>query len=524
MNRLKDAALSGKDRFVSLNFKLTVVIVIAAVLTLGIFFVCSLIEKKVADGVFKAGSVKTRFINNRYDELKRYISQNDVKATDVDALAIWLKKQRYTDLVVYGIDGSVYSSNWVVDSAGHVSTENSSISQITKEDEGTRPKMKNELRIDAGHFKSDVMNRNIRFADGWYYVFIDVHYELAWNRIMNIVIIVFSALVFFLVLLGYNRNVLRRISKLSDDVGIISDGFLNYKIQPGLNDEIGSLARSVETMRSSLAEQMENEKAAINANAELITSMSHDIRTPLTSLIGYLDIIADGRYESVEQLKKYTESCKDKAFQLKGLSDKLFNYFLVFGGEDRDDEIEVIDGGILFQQLLGEHISEVITRGFQAELLYNVPENTMLRTDLSAIMRVFDNLFSNIMKYANIRFPVLIKADLTHDGISMIFQNHIRQSAKKVESTKIGVKTCRKICQDLGAGFHATEKELIYTTVILFPVMPQEEAKIAAAVADAEVREENEERISDKEQANSDEVKTIQIRDADSGNTVHIEL
>ena len=54
--------------------------------------------------------------------------------------------------------------------------------------------------------------------------------------------------------------------------------------------------------------------------------------------------------------------------------------------------------------------------------------------------------------------------------------------------------------------------------------MPQEEAKIAAAVADAEVREENEERISDKEQANSDEVKTIQIRDADSGNTVHIEL
>ena len=523
MNRLKNAALSRKDRFVSLNFKLTVVIVFAAVLTLGTFFVGGLIEQKIADSVFKADDMKARFINSRYDELETYISQKSVKATDGDALYVWLKKQRYTDLVVYDSDGAVYSSNWVVDSAGHVSTDNTS-GTTTSEDEGTQPKVKNELRIDAKHFKADVMNRKIRFADGVYYVFVDVHYELAWNRIMNIVIIVLSALVFFLVLLGYNRSVLRRISKLSDDVGIISDGFLNYKIPPGLNDEIGSLARSVETMRASLAEQMENEKAAINANAELITSMSHDIRTPLTSLIGYLDIIADGRYESAEQLEKYSKSCKDKAFQLKGLSDKLFNYFLVFGGEDRDDEIEVIDGGILFQQLLGEHISEVISRGFQAELLYNVPENTMLTTDISAIMRVFDNLFSNIMKYANIRFPVLIKSDLTEDGISMIFQNHIRQSAKKVESTKIGVKTCRKICQDLGASFRATEEELIYTTEILFPVMPQEEAKIAAAVADAEVREENEERISDKEQENSEEVKTIQIRDADSGNTVHIEL
>ena len=66
---------------------------------------------------------------------------------------------------------------------------------------------------------------------------------------------------------------------------------------PTDNDEIGRLAESVDAMRDSIVDRLNSEKKAWDANTQLITAMSHDIRTPLTSLIGYLDIIGTGKYK-----------------------------------------------------------------------------------------------------------------------------------------------------------------------------------------------------------------------------------
>ena len=68
--------------------------------------------------------------------------------------------------------------------------------------------------------------------------------------------------------------------------------------------------------------------------------MSHDIRTPLTTLIGYLDILDSGDYRSQEELERYIGNCKQKALQLKDLSDKMFQYFLVFGRDSLEMENE----------------------------------------------------------------------------------------------------------------------------------------------------------------------------------------
>ena len=76
-------------------------------------------------------------------------------------------------------------------------------------------------------------------------------------------------------------------------------------------DEIGTLAASVDSMRNSIVETMRSEKAAWNSNTALITAMSHDIRTPLTSLVGYLDIIEGGKYKSEEELIHYIKSSRE---------------------------------------------------------------------------------------------------------------------------------------------------------------------------------------------------------------------
>ena len=473
------------DQFSSLNFKMTVAILIAAVLALGFFTAGMFFRSQLVNVYLKEDRVKKSVVNERFEKFQEFIEEYNVSTSDASLLQKWVDTEDYTQLVISDLSGELFTYGWLVDSTGSVvtdeivesETEDQTESLGDSEETGTAilgtlpgfPEAK-ESNIDKESFSEDLYNRIVKFSDGEYYVFINVYFEYRWERIINILVAVLTVLIFVLIILWYNKATIRRIINLSDEVRTIKDGVLDHPFSPKYKDEIGDLANSVDELRKSLIDKTASEKAAMDANTELITSMSHDIRTPLTSLIGYLDIIAGGKYRSQEELDKYIGACKERATRLKDLSDKLFNYFLVFGEQEKELDLEVVDGGVFFRQIIGEHLTEVEAYGYKINLQYNVPDGVMINIDVSAVMRVFDNLFSNINKYASDRFPVEIKADYLLGKIKIIFQNHISDEAKLVESTKIGVKTCKKICEDHGATFKAMEEERIYTTEILFPV------------------------------------------------------
>ncbi len=470
--------LRRRSHFISLNIKLTAIILIAAGLAIGIYAVSHIFEDWAGQKFFNDTQIKTRLVDDRYKTLTDYVKKNDVKGSDAKALQDWIDSERYTQIVVYNGEKATFTSGLSMDKNGQVSVDSQNLDQGGQfgSSGSNVPKVKIITNQTAKTFKPDLYNRVVRFSDGWYYVYINVNNEQGWYRLMDVISVIVAIGVFFVIILSYNKWVLRRIFSVSDDVRLISEGELDHSMPADAKDEIGDLVTSVEIMRQSLLEKMQSEQAAKDANTELITSMSHDIRTPLTSLIGYLDIIAGGKYKSQEEFEKYIASCKDKAFQLKGLSDKLFNYFLVFGDEEETREFEPMDGGILFRQMIGEHIMELERYGYTVNTQYTIPDQTMIRVEIDGLMRVFDNLFSNMMKYASTDFPIEIKASLIQGKIKLIFQNHIVTEARAVESTKIGVKTCRKICEDHHAAFRAMEEERIYTTEILWPTMPKAEA------------------------------------------------
>ncbi len=472
MSRVDEVLRSlTRRRFFALNFKMIMVILTAAVIAIGAFFGLTVLEEHMAQDFYLSESAQKRLTDNAYDSLTTYIQKNHVKASDTQKLNAWLEEQDYTQLIVYDNKHDIYSAGFVLDSsdASAVSQDSQSTALHNKADAADADP--EEGRIRADRFQADLYNRIVSFADGRYYVFIKVTEEISWYNTMNILNVVISAMLFLFVILIYNTLIIRRIGQLSEEVQQISEGDLDLAIHVGHNDEIGNLAASVDSMRDALIERMNNEREAWDANTQLITAMSHDIRTPLTSLIGYLDIIESGKFDSEEERSRYIASSREKAFQLKELSDKLFRYFLVFGREEAERDMELVDGGILFQQLLVEHVAETTGYGYRVNLQYNIPEGVLVRVDISSVQRLFDNLFSNLMKYADRRFYIEIKADLIRDKVKLILSNHIQEETKKVESTKIGVKTCKKICTDMGCSFHAMEEEKIYTTEILVPVV-----------------------------------------------------
>lgn len=106
----------------------------------------------------------------------------------------------------------------------------------------------------------------------------------------------------------------------------ISSGHYDHRIPFDLNGDLGKLIRSINALVDSTVEAIEEERRIEQSKDELITNVSHDIRTPLTSIIGYLGLIEEGKYSNEEELLKYTHTAYLKSKQMKLLVDDLFEY------------------------------------------------------------------------------------------------------------------------------------------------------------------------------------------------------
>ena len=137
--------------------------------------------------------------------------------------------------------------------------------------------------------------QEILCSDGVAYAFIYISADYYFN-IGRIFALGIAVICFFLIFLPYIYHVVHRITRLSKDMEILSGGDLSYKIISTGGDELAELGRDIEGMRCSVLEQMARESESVLANSQLITSLSHDLRTPLTKLTGYLEILQHKKY------------------------------------------------------------------------------------------------------------------------------------------------------------------------------------------------------------------------------------
>lgn len=455
---------------------MTAAVVVGIFLAVCTYFACSWFANYISVLNYTSEEAVERNISKAFSDLEDYIEENHAKATDTELLRKWTEDQGYTYLYIWDENAVVLDIGWAVGTDTETDTSDSIVYELAP--------IGNGKRINRETFKEDLQNRIIDFEDGEYYVYIDIYRQEHWFEVMDVVSLSLSFMVLLFFLLFYHSRIVKRITSLAAEVGRVRDGDLDYHIVGSSNDEISLLAESVDDMRNAILQKHRSEKEAWEANSQLITSMSHDIRTPLTSMIGYLDIIEGRKYEDQEALERYISSCREKAFQLKDLSDKLFQYFLVFGNKQNAQELELMDANILFQQLLSEHCAEIISYGYKVEFFYNIPE-VSVRIDISGLQRLFDNIFSNIMKYADKQEVVCIYAETEGDYVKILAINGMPEEVKKVESTRIGLKTCEKICSDLGGEFSYDEQDRMFTVRVLLPIAQVTEEEIKAEATES---------------------------------------
>lgn len=177
----------------------------------------------------------------------------------------------------------------------------------------------------------------------------------------------------------------------------ISNGHYDHRIPFELKGDLGRLITSINALVDSTVEAIEDERRIEQSKDELITNVSHDIRTPLTSIIGYLGLIEEGKYSNEEELLKYTQIAYSKSKQMKVLVDDLFEYTKVRQADTPLYNVS-FDMNQLLEQLVVDYELEASKTGRVIEFLPSQP-CLFMSGDTEKLVRVLDNLLSNALKY-----------------------------------------------------------------------------------------------------------------------------
>lgn len=287
----------------------------------------------------------------------------------------------------------------------------------------------------------------IDLTDGSVVVAISEYTENLYYAAFSLISMIAAGLTLVLVLVRYIRIIIKRIKRFESDVTIVSEMDMNYEIISDGRDEIATLSGKVETMRQTMLDHIRSEQEAREANTELITSISHDLRTPLTVLMGYIEMMKD-RGGSDETMMSYIEATENTALRLKQLSDDMFKYSLAFGDTKKSVRLEEYDVITLIDQLLAEHILLMSEQGYELRLETvgsRISEGSRVLTDPTNLMRIVDNVFSNMSKYADKEYPVTLSMGVVDSRLTLESKNKIRRDTEGAESNGIGLKTCVRL-------------------------------------------------------------------------------
>lgn len=193
------------------------------------------------------------------------------------------------------------------------------------------------------------------------------------------------------------RRVKKQISEMSDALADVKDGNGNRRILSASNELIAPLTYEINDIIVSYENRLSAFRQTDETNRQLMTSLSHDVRTPLTTLIGYLDAAHKGIVTGKDR-DDYIETASRKAHDLKEYIDVLFDWFK-FNSDEFAMEINTIEAGELTRDILIDWIP--IFEDKQIEYHIDIPEQPFrVKLDTDGYMRILNNLIQNVIAHS----------------------------------------------------------------------------------------------------------------------------
>ncbi len=300
------------------------------------------------------------------------------------------------------------------------------------------------------------------------------------NMLYEMLILVISITVVtgLLLTLWIYRSVLRPLRKLKKATNYISEGNLDFTIEAYNQDEFGELMTDFELMRKKLKESVEVNLANDMESKELISNISHDLKTPITAIKGYVEGIMDGVADTPAKMDKYLKTIYNKANDM----DRLIGELTIFSKIDTNRipynfaKVNIIE---YFNDCYEEIKIELESKNIRFSYYYDIEASTTVIADVEQLKRVVNNIISNSVKYSNAKDSVIdikiidegdyVQVAISDNGkgipakdVPYIFDRFYRADASR-NSTQggsgIGLAIAKKVIEAHGGHIWATSKE-----------------------------------------------------------------
>lgn len=227
------------------------------------------------------------------------------------------------------------------------------------------------------------------------------------------------------------RRIVQYLLRLVEGLDFIARGNLHYRVPLSRKDELGRVAENINAMAEKLERLIEKERQIEKSKMDLITGVSHDLRTPLTSIIGYLELLKNKVYHNEQDMERFVDNTYNKALQLKSLIDDLFEYTRL---TTSDAKLET--GQFDIRELLTQILAEF--QPFAKELGVTVETFLAFKAmpipmDPGKIRRALDNLLMNALKFSVKPGVVRVSLDARSSFVVIKIENEGTPISKEQE-------------------------------------------------------------------------------------------
>lgn len=411
-------------------------------------FLCSLtlylllqhITFNIVEAHYSRPDIVTHHYREKVADLQRYIFKYNISSEDTDKLYKFVKKDELLTLAVY-TDELIFTSHEI----SHLNNLDTFVTVPWN-----------------AFYKISFTDKNASLAILYQFKHIYKDYVTTLNMTL------FFILNMLLPFLFIKKKILY-VLKLNDEVNTLKTGNLNYPITTVGSDELSVLSSNIDALRQELIKKETHHNKSQAAHNELIASISHDLRTPLTTLSGYLDILASAYKIDPTKERLYLGRCKDKTIQLKILVDELFQYFFISSKSTDAVKLVTYDNTDTINTLMLTELDLLASHGFSIKNTLTT-EYYSIAIDRNLFQRLMDNLITNIIKYGDIRHPIKITNYYDQHTLIIKISNTIRPTPLINEINGLGLKICSKIISLHGGNFHSSVADTSYITHIELPV------------------------------------------------------
>ena len=325
----------------------------------------------------------------------------------------------------------------------------------------------------------------------WLFFVFDIKMQIVTIGIATALIMAVTLLVF---VRYFYRFVLKPLDKLNDAMDKVAEGNLDFSIRTDETDELSQLCNNFDDMRKRLKESSEEKIKYDNENRELISNISHDLKTPITSIKGYVEGIMDGVADTPEKMDRYIRTIYNKTNEM----DSLINELTLYSKIDTNRipyNFHRINVGDFFNDCVEEIGLDLESKNIALTFTNDVDENTRIIADPEQLRRVISNIIGNSVKYmgkpsGDIFIQISdhgdsIEVDIEDNGkgiaakdLPYIFDRFYRTDTSRNSAqggSVIGLSVVKKIIEDHGGYIWASGKEG-EGTIIHFVLRKYEEA------------------------------------------------